>query len=616
MCGSLPPRRSAKLPFGQVMKREMQRVWLWGSWLVCLWALGCAGDGYPFDADEPARGPTDLIGAREPLNAAFQGGVSEDPEAAGVTPPGDETLPGCDETCRQYCEGLGLDNPLDRGVCRGLWGVGLDTQPIEETQACRRLFADLLGRLPTHDEVQARCGDGDWNRIVAEMVNDERFVFVNRRVWADSLRYNNEAVSFERIYDADAAVTKLYEGRIAYDEFAALISAHPVLTRRYDNAGDRAAALFDLFLGRPPYDNERSDMARLYVLWQNGYFDHPALGVRLPDAVIGFRCLNEAGTEPDPESAGECTSVLWGYNELVMTPDYRAVEGELWSGFLTAEEWQALQEPGRIIARQLGFWEHAADEVMRRYLGYDLSARVPEVRQELVEYMLEHHGDMRALHYAVATSQVYLQSTTTEAPTPHRHTYGPLKQIEVEPWIDTVKQTTGYRLSRCDHRLPVPEQMLDSESVSARQLVEASDWDLEDDGDGVVDDYRDLARTLGGCPDNGVSGRFTTVSILTTAVQEGFVARVCNPGLDERRGVPIEKLLPEGVGADKALTPALAEDIVDHQIRTFFGRAAREDELAEARVNADACAPKPCRAQAFARPVCYALLSSSEMLFY
>ena len=44
------------------------------------------------------------------------------------------------------------------------------------------------------------------------------------------------------------------------------------------------------------------------------------------------------------------------------------------------------------------------------------------------------------------------------------------------------------------------------------------------------------------------SGRFKTVSILTTAVQEGFVARVCNPAADpERGGVELSRLLPEGV---------------------------------------------------------------------
>ena len=209
----------------RVMQRHLQLGW----WVACLAALGCGNDGYPFKATDPGRGPADLIGAREPLNDGFAGGVSSDPDAADVTPPADAALPGCDEACRAYCEDLGLDNPLDRGACRGLWGVGLDTQPIDESQACRRLFGDLLGRLPTHEEAQERCGDGDWSRVASEMVNDEQFVFVNRRLWADTLRYNNEAISFERIYDADEAVKKLYEGRIAYDEFAALIDRKSVV---------------------------------------------------------------------------------------------------------------------------------------------------------------------------------------------------------------------------------------------------------------------------------------------------------------------------------------------------------------------------------------------------
>ena len=63
-----------------------------------------------------------------------------------------------------------------------------------------------------------------------------------------------------------------------YDLFAAVVSAHPVLTRRHADPGDKAEALFHLFLGRPPFEHERADMARLYGLWHSGYYDHPQLG--------------------------------------------------------------------------------------------------------------------------------------------------------------------------------------------------------------------------------------------------------------------------------------------------------------------------------------------------
>lgn len=582
---------------------------------ACLLLLAaCADRSYPFDPEQPGSGPAALLGDRAVLNSEFAGGSSATPSPAAVTPTDDTALPSCDADCRNYCSGLGLTNPVDAAACRALWGVGLTSQPVDRVEACRRLHADLLGHLPTQQQIADRCGTRPFSEVVADMLADPRFVRVQQRHWADLLRYQNETVSLERIYDADLLVGMLYEGKLAYDEFAAVVSAHPVLTRRYDAASDRAEALFALLLGRPPYDHERADMARLYNLWNNGYYDHPTLGERLPDAVIRFRCLDDSG-QVDPDGKGDCTSVLWGYKELILTPDYRSEDGELWSGLLHADEWHALQEPGRIIASMGGFWEHAAEQVLQRYLGYDLGELVPEVADSLVAYILDHNGDMRALHYAVATSQLYLQSNGGQTPTAHRHTYGPLKQIQVEPWLDTIKATTGYDLASCDHRLPNPNPLLNTESPDALALVDASDWELTANGQ-IRDDYLDLARTLGGCPDNGVGGRFTTISILTTATQEGFVARVCNPGQNADQGAAIERLLPPGLSPEAALQEDVARDITVHQIQTFFGREPLATELTRAKEAAAQCAPKPCSATDFARPLCYALLSSSELLFY
>lgn len=575
--------------------------------------MACGGDAYPFNPSDPARGPGSLLGGREPINDSFVGGASTDPEAAQVMTDGRIEIPICDGTCRDYCDNLALDNPLDAGMCRALWGVGFDTRPVVTSEACRRMHVDLLGVLPSKSEADMACAGKSWGEVASDMLADERFVFVHQRRWADRLRYNNVAVSIERIYDADRVVKALYRGEIGYDEFAAIVSAHPVLTRRHDTPADRAEALFTMFLGRPPYEHERSDMARLYVHWNNGYYDHPTLGQRLPDAVIEFPCANDEG-RVDPNERGQCTSVLWGYRELVMTPDYRSVDGELWSGLLTADEWHALQEPGRVIAGELGFWEFAVDQVLQQYLGYDLAIQVPEARQRLVEYLLAHDGDIRALHYAVVTSQLYLQSSAIETPTDHRYTFGPLKQVPVEPWIDAIRERTGVSLGSCDHRIPQPEDMM-GESLAGTNLVQASNWTVNDEGR-VRRDYRDLARTLGGCPDNNVGGRFETVSILTTATQEGFVAQVCDPSMSGDRGAEARRLLPGDVDADAVLGEAVAEQIMRHQVRLFFGRDASDEERNEAREVAGQCAPAPCTAEAFARPVCYALLSSSEMLFY
>jgi hypothetical protein len=585
---------------------------------VCvLCCSSCSEPEIDFDPADPARGPGQLAGQPDERRGSsaedFAAAVSDTPQTRSVTPPEGSELPDCGADCQSHCDGLALQNPVDDGACRGLWGVGLRTRPIVAEEACRRLWVDLTGRFPTRDEVEADCMDRDYAQVAAELMATPEFVLVNQRRWADRLLYNNQAVSIERIYDMDALVGKIYRGEVAYDEFAAVLSAHPVITRRYDTAGDRAEAVFTLLLGRPPYENERADMARLYALWRNGYYDHPKLQQRLPDATIEFRCVDDQG-RVDVETKGECTSIRWGYNELILEPDFRARDGEMWSGLLTADEWERLQLPGRILSAEVGFWEHAVDRVLQLYLGYDLGTRLPDVRQALIEYVLAHDGDIRAAHHAVVTSQLYLQTSTGATDTTHRFTYGPLKQVDVEPWIDTVEHTTGYSLSRCDHRLPDPEALMNG-SFTGYAVVNGSRWELDEDND-VVDDYRGLARTLGGCPENEVGGRFKTVSILTTATQEGFVTRVCNPTLEPEEGAPIERLLPDGMDPDRALDADVAESIYRHQLGRFFARGPADAELDEVREAADACAPKPCTAEMFARPTCYALLSSSEMLFY
>ena len=114
---------------------------------------------------------------------------------------------------------------------------------------------------------------------------------------------------------------------------------------------------------------------------------------------------------------------------------------------------------------------------------------------------------------------------------------------------------------------------------------------------------------------NEIGSRFTTVSILNTAVQEAFVAEVCDPSL-AGGGVSASVLLPEGMDPSTALTTSTAQDIVARQTRLFFGREPSDYELEQVEIYADACTPKPCTAESFARPTCFALLSSAEMLFY
>jgi len=582
-------------------------------------ALGGCSKEATFDTSKPQAGPGDLVGGSEPLNRTFQGGASLDIAAREVEGAIDWKKKECDAECQAYCAAQTFNNPIDEAICPQLWGAGLDTLPISDHAACRRVGADFVGRFPSLTEIGDSCLGRPIGDVVLDHIKSDEFVFSNQRRWADTLRYNNIAVNLERIYDADVLVGKLYSGLVRFDEFVEVVSAHPVLVRRFDDPGDRAEELFNVFVGRPPFANERADMAKLYSLWANGYYDHPSLGMRLPDSFIEHKCVTEEA-KLDEDTAGACTSVLWGFNRIVLLPDFRSLENQTWVGNLTKKEWQLLQTPGRIIGKFPQVWEHAVSEVLELYLGYDLSKYSPAVVSKLVDYVLAHGGDIRAAHYAVATSAIYLQGTecTDTSCDPGADvppwTYGPLRQAEAEQWIDSITHALDAPQGACDFRIPDANDILEN-SVVGYELVAKSRWKITKE-DRIDDRYSSLAQTLGGCPDNQVSGRFKAISILNTATQEGFVTSLCNPGLAKETGVPAKLLLPADVSANTQLSTEVAQKIATYQIGEFFSRLPSEAELSMAEVGVDACVPKPCTAESFSRVLCYALLSSSEMLFY
>jgi hypothetical protein len=586
---------------------------------VPLFLLGC--EAPRFDPKKAAVGPGGMVGESGPVSSGeFEGGndVLPPPRTVAVTPD-DIRPPDCDGNCVSYCDAAGLKNPVNRGLCRSLWGVGIAPRPVNGEEACRRIYIDLQGRIPTADEASA-CA-GDFGGTVRGMIDTDAFVAVNQRRFADRFLYSTQVVSVQAILDMDRLVGRMLRGTVSYDQFASIAASHPVITRRHADPRDIAEAVFRQFMGRPPFENERADLSRLYAVWHPGYYDHPTLNLRLPDAFVRYPCRNEEGVL-DPDRLGECTSVLWGHNELVLEPDLRAAHDPqargltMWGGLLTAAEWEKLQLPGRILSSDLAFWERAVDDVLEQYLGYELSAKVPEVREELVKHLLAHNGDLRAVHHAVATSVAYLQSNAGASSKSYRWTYGPLKQVEAEVWIDSLSAITGYDPGACDYKITHPDALLEAGSISAYKLLRDSTWRL--DGEGQLETrYADLARTLGGCPENVIGGRFKVTSILTTTTQLAFVGELCNPAMTrDAGGAPIESLLPSAVVPTQSVDTTTAGEIAAHQYRTLVGRTPTTEELGEARAAGEQCALTRCNAEQMARPMCFALLSSAELLFY
>ena len=131
--------------------------------------------------------------------------------------------------------------------------------------------------------------------------------------------------------------------------------------------------------------------------------------------------------------------------------------------------------------------------------------------------------------------------------------------------------------------------------------------------------YASLARTLGGCPENIVGGRFQRGEHPHHRHPARLRGRPVQPRDGPKvQGAPLEKLLPGGRERPPARwTARLAEQIATHQYRTLLGRSPTPEELAEARDAGTAVRRHPLHApRSSPGPLCFALLSSAERLFY
>lgn len=618
----------ARLSFSQRTLRPGHRgiLVVLGAWVM---ALGACGRQSP-DPRNPARGPGALVGNGAPVfSGRYANGDEPWPQtvAANTLDPTKPVV--CNLDCRRFCDQAKLKHPVHRAACDRLWGVGLSPNRIDQVEACRRLWADTAGRFPGPKELSA-CTQGSWSKTVQERLNSPEFVRLHQRRWADAFLYNHRAVNLERIYDLDALVAKTFKGLVSWDQFAAVVSAHPAFVRRYDSASDRVDALFRLFLGRPPSDPERFDLSRSYRVWENGYIDHAFLG-RVPDAVITFPCVGKDG-KADPQKSGACTSSRWGNNPVIIEKDRREArkddepDGSMWSGYLRSEEWERLQTPGKVVASMDEFWEQAAQEVLSVYFGdrngggpyYDIATEIPALRRELARYLVEHKADIRALHYAVATSVLYRQSAKADQSRVHPWTYGPLKQIDAQGWMASVAGPSQEKLWPCDRRISFPADFLTEKGANGwtRSVVRHSQWVVDGRGRPKMQDTN-LARNLGGCPTRESGPSFRAVSIVNTALQEGFVRSVCAEQEQERSLAFSDSwILGEGREASASLNLGLAKEILEHQSRMFLGRDIADEEWAMLEPHAKTCMEDGCTSRQFAQALCFSLLSGAEVLFY
>lgn len=573
---------------------------------VCV-CLACGGD----DAATPGDA-TDGGSSSGSPGGDTAVGESDGDEADTSDDAADETLGS------SVCDELDFDNVVDEASCPYVQGEGVEPTPAGEVELCRRYFVDLVGRVPTSDEVASTCSGRTPGEIVDELMAGDGYVQLGRRVWADELRMTSQITYYEYIEAADRLVQDLYRGDILLPEFAIEITTHPAFTGRFDGQ-DLVGYSFQMFLGRDAAPHERLG---LHGLWRSWF---EALAGPHPDYYFEY-VVAGVDTNLCAYLPALCNTELWGHHSVVVPqpyPDSEDYEQNLLDlAELTKADWAELQTPGVLITQQPTFYEAAADKALERYLGYDAGVAMPLVQQALVTLANDTGGDVRALEREILTSQLYTMAAAAPDPdgtpadggTPD-HWHGPTKHMTAEAWLDSIELLTGLELGSCDPRFPeplagepYPGAPFEEYRFHPNEFPKDPAYPVEANWPDYV--YASLASRIGGCPNQVSQTRFTGTGAMIS------LAHAQNLQLNCSNMAPDAPLLPAGFSGGATDAETLRE-LATHMIDVVsLGEPPPDiDDAIDAAV--DGClADDDCNAQLFAIQTCDALLQSGPFLFY
>jgi hypothetical protein len=118
---------------------------------------------------------------------------------------------------------LPRNNFIDEHVWTKLQTLGITpSEPADDAKFLRRVHLDIIGRLPTPDEVRGFLADGDANkrsRIVDELLERPEYGDHWAAKWADLLRPNPYRVGIKAVMTYDAWIRNAFRQNMPYDEF-------------------------------------------------------------------------------------------------------------------------------------------------------------------------------------------------------------------------------------------------------------------------------------------------------------------------------------------------------------------------------------------------------------
>jgi hypothetical protein len=556
----------------------------------------CAGCGSQEDRSDDAGLDTD----------AASSGVQDDAgEASGVD--GNDDDDDDQEDPSVVCDGLVFDNVVDAAACPSIQGLGVDPEPADQVEFCRRAYVDLLGEAPTRSEYAHDCQWWTFEEIVDDFMARPEYVRTSQRMWADVFHSNSAVTHWAYIDELDALAGELHMGLLGLDEFAEIAVTHPAFTGRWDGV-DLVGFAFLAFLGRDANPAERLALEPLWHLWGERPAADPFQSNAKAVVLDTLRCV-----APN-ESA--CHSDHWGDHTVMVEP---AVPGDVDpngpnvvdQAMLTDEQWMVLRTPGRLITQQPQFYEAYVDRALRRYLGYDAGGALPKVRQALVDLMVEGGGNVLEVDREILTSGLYVSTNRhEEAPSPNasdwdpHYWHGPVKQMDAENWLATAAKLTGLALGHCDHRYPQVQ--------SGSQGFHPHEYPTLGEGSAPDYTFRDMAQLLGGCPDRVASFRETRTGLIAALTQATLTTELCDAADASSPIYPLQFVEDPSDKSTTALHTAAGQ-----VYEAALVRPIPEGATAALAQGIEGCRDElSCTPQEFAIQTCRLVLKSADFFYY
>ncbi len=545
----------------------------------------------------------DTAGDTGTASAPMTASISDTADGSGSEGDEDGEETGDPET---ICMNMQFDNVIDEAACPSIQGEGVNPEPADSIELCRRVYIDLLGESPTGTEYEQNCKYLTNVELVDAFMNRPEYIRTSQRVWADLFQMNSAVTHYAYIADLDAKVGELYAGTMTLDQLAELGATHPAFLGRWDGT-DLVAFSFRAFLGREATPAERTALMPLWRLWQERPMADPYQSGASNVVVNTLVCA--------APNESLCNSDFWGDHTVSIAPP---VPGDVSDpgpniidqSLLTDAQWTTLRTPGKLIAEQVNLYESYVDRALVRYLGYDAGNELPLVRQALVDLMASTNGNVRAVDREILTSILYMSTNRyEEADTPDEedwdppYWHGPVKQMDAEDWLRSAFKLAGLPQVPCDHRYPEVQSgaMGFHPHNYATTAAGAPDYTL-----------RDKAQLLGGCPDRVAQFRESRTGLIAALTQATLTADLCAMASNSAPIYPLAVVDDPTDKSEEALWEAVDQVYSAALIRPVMEGAG--DGVAEGitlcRDDLD------CTPNEFAVQACRLVLKSADFFYY